>query len=99
MRATWLSGGKKGAISEHFLLIFLCLGQKRSRKKPGLNPGTRVSLAKVLANFSELIDYKLPTLLPILHYFEFILKKVTVADGPVSVLPTPSQNCPKVTDS
>ena len=32
--ATWLSRGKKGAISEHFLLIFLCLGQKRAGKNP-----------------------------------------------------------------
>ena len=31
------------------------------------------------------------------YYFELI--KVTVADGPVSVLPPPSQNCPKVTDT
>ena len=46
---------------------------------------------------SELIYKKLPIPLPILFYFEFI--KVTVADGPVSVLPPPSQNCPKVTDS
>ena len=50
--ATWLSRGKKGAISEHFLLIFLCLEQKRAGKKPALNPGTRVSLVKVLAKAS-----------------------------------------------
>ena len=31
------------------------------------------------------------------YYFELI--KVTVADGPVSVLPPASQNCPKVRDS
>ena len=46
---------------------------------------------------SELINKKLPIPLPILDYFEII--KVTIADGPVSVLPPPSQNCPKVTDS
>ena len=40
---------KQGAISEHFLLIFLRLGQKRAGKKPALNPGTHVSLVKVLA--------------------------------------------------
>ena len=34
--------------------------------------------------------------LPILYYLELI--EVTVTDGPVSVLPPPSQNCPKVTD-
>ena len=39
---------KKGATYGHFLFIFLCLGQKRTRKKPALNPGTRVSLVKVL---------------------------------------------------
>ena len=49
LRATWLSRGKKGAISEHFLLIFLCLEQKRSGREPALNPCTRVSLVKVLA--------------------------------------------------
>ena len=32
-----------------------------------------------------------------LYYFELI--KVTVADGPVGVLPPASQNCPKVTGS
>ena len=31
------------------------------------------------------------------YYFELI--KVTVTDWPVSVLPPPFQNCPKVTDS
>ena len=36
---------------------------------------------------SELINKKLPIPLPILYYFELI--KVTVADGPVSVLPPP----------
>ena len=41
----------KGAISGHFLLIFLCLEQERAGKKPALNPGTRVSLVKVLSNF------------------------------------------------
>ena len=39
---------KKRAISGHFLLIFLCLGQKSAGKKPALNPGTRVSLVIVL---------------------------------------------------
>ena len=30
------------------------------------------------------------------YYFELL--KVTVTDGPVSVLPPPSHNCPKVTN-
>ena len=47
--------------------------------------------------FSVLINIKLPMPLPMLYCFELI--KVTVADGPVSVLAPPSQNCPKDTDS
>ena len=48
LRATWLSRGKKGAISGHFLLIPLCLGEKRQEKnraqpwyarKSGESPG------------------------------------------------------------
>ena len=42
----------KSAISGHFLLIFLYLGQKRAGKKAVLNPGTRASLVKVLAKVS-----------------------------------------------
>ena len=46
---------------------------------------------------SELISKKPPIPLPILYCFELV--RVTVSDGPVSVLPPPSQNCTKVTDS
>ena len=40
---------EEGAISEHFLLICLWLEQKRAGQTPALNPGTRASLVKVLA--------------------------------------------------
>ena len=52
LRATWLSCGKKKkchfwAFSAYFPVFG---AKKRSWKKPSLNPGTRVSLVKVLAN-------------------------------------------------
>ena len=59
---------KESAISGHFLLIFLCLGPKMAGKKPALNPGTRVSLVKVLANR----NFDLPQL-P-LQAFDVLLK-------------------------
>ena len=46
-----------------------------------------------MANFLELIHYKLPMPLPIFYYFEFL--QVPLIDGPASVLPPSLSESPK----
>ena len=79
-----------------FLLFFFSVGF------PLINAGWKSLRFPACINWNSFaksclpIIKKLPIPLPILYYFELI--KVTVTDGPISVLPPPSQNCRKVTD-
>ena len=46
LRATWLSSREKKMPLLGIFCLFSCVWDKTVRKKPALNPGTRVSLAK-----------------------------------------------------
>ena len=55
--ATWLSRGKKGAISEHFLFIFLCLGHKSAGTKTRAQPWYRRKSGKSPGQFLETLEF------------------------------------------
>ena len=57
LRATWLSRRRKKVPFLGIFCLFACVwGGKRAGEKPALNPGTRVSLVKVLTKQIHNVD-------------------------------------------